>query len=118
VQNFDSLNGSPFTLKVDTGLGKQGKIQATGEVNLNPVSAKLKVNTQDIDLRVAQSYISPFIRLELRSGMLGSNLDVNLKSTEPLALQITAGRRSISCIPSTPSRPVTSSNGSAWCWKG
>src|SRR5450830_1505104 len=89
VQNFDSLNRSPFTLKVDTGLGKQGKIQATGEVNLNPVSAKLKVNTQDIDLRVAQSYISPFIRLELRSGMLGSNLDVNLKSTDPLALQIT-----------------------------
>ncbi|KRP44891.1 Uncharacterized protein involved in outer membrane biogenesis [Pseudomonas libanensis] len=89
VQNFDSLNQSPFTLKVDTGLGKQGKIQATGEVNLNPVSAKLKVNTQDIDLRVAQSYISPFIRLELRSGMLGSNLDVNLKSTEPLALQVT-----------------------------
>ncbi|MBJ2281550.1 DUF748 domain-containing protein [Pseudomonas sp. MF6767] len=89
VQNFDSLNQSPFALKVDTGLGKQGKIQATGEVNLNPVSAKLKVNTQDIDLRVAQAYISPFIRLELRSGMLGSNLDVNLKSTEPLALQVT-----------------------------
>ena len=89
VQNFDSLNQRPFTLKVDSGLGKQGKIQAAGEVNLNPVSARLKVNTQDIDLRVAQSYISPFIRLELRSGMLGSNLDVNLKSTEPLTLQVT-----------------------------
>ncbi|KAA8558383.1 hypothetical protein FX985_04736 [Pseudomonas extremaustralis] len=89
VQNFDSLNQSPFTLKIDSGLGKQGKIQATGEVNLNPVSAKLKVNTQDIDLRVAQSYISPFIRLELRSGMLGSDLDVNLKSTDPLKLQVT-----------------------------
>ncbi|MFC6335436.1 DUF748 domain-containing protein [Pseudomonas sp. CCM 7891] len=89
LQNFDSLNQSPFTLKLDTGLGKQGKIQAAGEVNLNPVSAKLKVDTKDIDLRVAQSYISPFIRLELRSGMLGSNLDVNLKSTEPLAFQVT-----------------------------
>ncbi|WP_122765310.1 DUF748 domain-containing protein [Pseudomonas viridiflava] len=89
VQNFDSLNQSPFNLKIDSGLGKQGKIQATGVVNLNPVSAKLKVTTKDIDLRVAQSYISPFIRLELRSGMLGSDLDVNLKSTEPLALQIT-----------------------------
>jgi uncharacterized protein involved in outer membrane biogenesis len=89
VQDFDSLNQRPFTLKVDSGLGKQGKIQAAGEVNLNPVSARLKVNTQDIDLRVAQSYISPFIRLELRSGMLGSNLDVNLKRTEPLTLQVT-----------------------------
>ncbi|SDV05284.1 DUF748 domain-containing protein [Pseudomonas mucidolens] len=89
VQNFDSLNQSPFTLKIDTGLGKQGKLQASGQVNLNPISAKLKVDTKDIDLRVAQAYISPFIRLELRSGMLGSNLDVNLKGTEPLALQIT-----------------------------
>lgn len=89
VQNFDSLNQSPFSLKVDTGLGKQGKLQATGAVSLNPVSAKLNVNTQDIDLRVAQPYISPFIRLELRSGMLGSNLDVDLKSTDPLKLQIT-----------------------------
>jgi hypothetical protein len=89
LQDFDSLNQSPFTLKLDTGVGKQGKLQATGQVNLNPVSAKLKVDTRDIDLRVAQSYISPFIRLELRSGMLGSNLDVNLKSTEPLAFQVT-----------------------------
>ncbi|WP_397449882.1 DUF748 domain-containing protein [Pseudomonas sp. NA-150] len=89
LQNFDSLNQSPFSLKLDTGLGKQGKITAAGDVNLSPVSAKLQVTTQDIDLRVAQSYITPFIRLELRSGMLGSDLAVNLKSTEPLALGIT-----------------------------
>ncbi|WP_085632269.1 MULTISPECIES: DUF748 domain-containing protein [unclassified Pseudomonas] len=89
LQNFDSLNGSPFNLKLDTGLGKQGKISADGVVNLAPVTAQLNVKTQDIDLRVAQSYITPFIRLELRSGMLGSDLKVNLKSTEPLALSVT-----------------------------
>lgn len=94
LQNFDSLNGSPFTLKLDTGVGKQGKITAEGEVNLAPVSARLNVQTKDIDLRVAQSYITPFIRLELRSGMLGSDLAVNLKSTEPLALSVT-GRAQI-----------------------
>jgi uncharacterized protein involved in outer membrane biogenesis len=89
LQNFDSLNGSPFNLKLDTGVGKQGKIMADGVVNLAPVSAKLKVQTKDIDLRVAQSYINPFIRLELRSGMLGSDLAVDLKSTEPLAFSVT-----------------------------
>jgi outer membrane protein OmpA-like peptidoglycan-associated protein len=89
LQKFDSLNGSPFVLKLDTGVGKQGKLTADGEVNLAPVSARLNVQTKDIDLRVAQSYISPFIRLELRSGMLGSDLAVNLKSTEPLALSVT-----------------------------
>ncbi|TWD43839.1 uncharacterized protein involved in outer membrane biogenesis [Pseudomonas sp. SJZ131] len=89
LQNFDSLNGSPFKLKLDTGVGKQGKITADGQVNLEPVSAKLNVQTKDIDLRVAQSYITPFIRLELRSGMLGSDLAVDLKSTEPLAFSVT-----------------------------
>ncbi|KPW37759.1 hypothetical protein ALP45_01349 [Pseudomonas coronafaciens pv. atropurpurea] len=89
IQNFDSLNKSPFTLKLDTGLGKQGTLSASGDVNLNPVSARLNVTTRDIDLRVAQAYISPFILLELRSGMLGSDLAVNLKSTEPLAFSVT-----------------------------
>lgn len=89
LQNFDSLNGSPFNLKLDTGVGKQGKLMADGVVNLAPVSAKLNVQTKDIDLRVAQSYINPFIRLELRSGMLGSDLAVDLKSTEPLAFSVT-----------------------------
>ncbi|EIK93976.1 hypothetical protein PMM47T1_23819 [Pseudomonas sp. M47T1] len=88
LQNFDSLNKSPFTLKLDTGLGKQGKVSASGEVNLAPVTANLKVQTQNIDLRVAQAYISPFIRLELRSGQLGSDLAVNLKNIDPLALSI------------------------------
>ncbi|KPW72814.1 Uncharacterized protein ALO76_05139, partial [Pseudomonas syringae pv. coriandricola] len=89
IQNFDSLNASPFTLKLDTRLGKQGTLTAAGDVNLNPVSARLNVTTRDIDLRVAQAYISPFILLELRSGMLASDLAVNLKSTEPLAFSVT-----------------------------
>ncbi|UNB64256.1 DUF748 domain-containing protein [Pseudomonas syringae group genomosp. 7] len=89
IQNFDSLNKAPFTLKLDTGLGKQGNLAAAGNVNLNPVSAQLNVTSRDIDLRIAQAYISPFIRLELRSGMLGSDLAVNLKSTEPLAFSVT-----------------------------
>jgi len=88
LQNFDSLNQSPFTLKLDTGVGKQGKVQAAGQVNLAPVTAKLDVSTRDIDLRVAQAYISPFIRLELRSGMLSSDLKVDLKSIEPLAFSV------------------------------
>lgn len=89
MTDFDSLNKSPFHLRLDTGLGKQGKLTAEGAVNLAPVRAKLNVTTRDIDLRVAQSYVTPFIRLEVRSGMLNTDLAVDLKSTEPLALGIT-----------------------------
>ena len=93
LKNFDSLGDKPFDLRLDTGLGKQGKLQASGDVQLSPTSAHLKVTTEDIDLRLAQAYLSPFIRLELRSGMLGSDLDVQLKSTEPLALSVTGNAR-------------------------
>lgn len=89
MQGYDSLNKSPFTLKLDTAVGKQGKLQASGQVNLAPVTAKLDVSTRDIDLRIAQAYISPFIQLELRSGMLASELKVDLQNTAPLAFTVT-----------------------------
>lgn len=88
LQNLDSGLTSPLPLKLKTGLGPRGQIEASGQVIPNPVSAKLKVSTRDIDLRVAQAYIDPFIRLELRSGLLASDLDVDLKGTEPLAFSV------------------------------
>ncbi|OLU29855.1 DUF748 domain-containing protein [Pseudomonas sp. PA27(2017)] len=88
MQNFDSLGTSPFTLKLDTGVGKQGKLQAEGQVQPSPTTASLKVATRNIDMRTAQAYISPFVHLELRSGLLSSDLDVALTGTEPLALRV------------------------------
>ncbi|SIS06238.1 protein of unknown function [Aquipseudomonas alcaligenes] len=88
LKDFDSLGTSPFGLKLDTGVNKNGQIQVAGQVQISPTWAKLQVTTRDIDLRLAQAYISPFVRLELRSGMLGSDLAVDLKSVEPLAFSI------------------------------
>ncbi|MDM8351199.1 DUF748 domain-containing protein [Pseudomonas sp. sp1636] len=88
LQNFDSLGTSPFTLKLNTGLGKQGQLQAEGQAQLNPATASLKVVTRAIDLRVAQAYLSPFVRIELRSGQLDSDLDLALSGTEPLAFSV------------------------------
>ncbi|AMA44666.1 DUF748 domain-containing protein [Pseudomonas alabamensis] len=89
VKRFDSLNKTPFTLTLDTGVGKEGRLQATGQVNLAPVSAQLDVVTRDLDLRIAQAYITPHIRLELRSGRLDSDLKVDLERMEPLAFTVT-----------------------------
>ena len=88
IQNFDSLAQAPFNIKLESGLGKQGKISAAGPVQLSPPSAKLQVSTANIDLRLAQAYITPFIHLELRSGMLDSQLQVDLQNADPLQLQI------------------------------
>ena len=93
LQNFDSLNQSPFDLKLDTGVGKLGKLAINGQVNLNPLSAKLQASTQNLDLRLAQAYINPFIRLELRSGLLSSELAVDLQGTAPLAFNVSGDTR-------------------------
>ncbi|MDA7089241.1 DUF748 domain-containing protein [Pseudomonas sp. SA3-5] len=93
LQNFDSLGASPFTLKLDTGLGQQGRLQAEGQAQLNPTTASLKVVSRAVDLRVAQAYLSPFVRIELRSGLLDSDLDLALGGTEPLAFSVTGKAR-------------------------
>jgi uncharacterized protein involved in outer membrane biogenesis/outer membrane protein OmpA-like peptidoglycan-associated protein len=89
VGNYDSLETKPIPVELDSGFGRQGRLQAKGEVNLSPVSAHLTVTSRDIDLRIAQPYLTPLVRLELRSGMLDSDLAVDLSSTEPLAFSVT-----------------------------
>jgi outer membrane protein OmpA-like peptidoglycan-associated protein len=89
LNDFDSLGTTPFAIKLDTGVNKTGLIKTAGQVQLSPTTAKLQVATRDIDLRLAQTYLSPFVRLELRSGKLGSDLAVDLQSVEPLAFNIT-----------------------------
>ncbi|QLF94395.1 DUF748 domain-containing protein [Pseudomonas sp. ABC1] len=88
LQAFDSQGTSPFKLALDTGIGKQGKLKAKGQVQLQPMSGAFSVTSKDIDLRIAQAYLEPFIRLELRSGLLDSALDIDLQNIEPLAFKI------------------------------
>ncbi len=88
ISEFDSLGTSPFALELETGVGKQGAIQANGQLQMSPMSGKLAVTTQDIDLRIAQAYLSPLVHLEVRSGLLASELEVELRSTEPLAFSV------------------------------
>lgn len=88
ISDFDILATRPFSLKLDTGVGRQGALQAQGQLQLNPISGQLAVTTRDIDLRIAQAYLSPLVSLELRSGMLSSELQVDLQGTEPLAFSV------------------------------
>ena len=62
-------------------------------MQLSPTTASLKVASRDIDLRLAQAYLSPLVRIELRSGLLGSDLEVDLSGTEPLAFSVGGSAR-------------------------
>jgi uncharacterized protein involved in outer membrane biogenesis len=88
VRNFDSRGSSPVELKLKTEFGKQGSLLAEGQLTLTPMQGRFDVTLAGIDLRLAQPYLSPFVHLELRSGLLASQLAVELKGIEPLAFHI------------------------------
>ncbi|RRV14775.1 DUF748 domain-containing protein [Pseudomonas saudiphocaensis] len=89
VSDFDSRGTSPFGLKLDTGIGNRGSLQAQGQLQLTPLTGTLAIDSQDIDLRIAQAYLTPFVHLELRSGFLASQLKLELTEAEPLAFNLT-----------------------------
>lgn len=93
LSDFDSLSESPFNLVLDTGLGPQGQLKLQGQAGLNPISANLQTVLSDIDLRLSQSYIAPFINIDLRSGLLDSQLQIALNALEPLNLNVSGDAR-------------------------
>ncbi|WP_321350614.1 DUF748 domain-containing protein [Halopseudomonas oceani] len=89
LSDFDSSAAAPFKLSVETGVNGTGHISASGEVNLQPVTADFNISTRDISLQLTRAYIEPLVHIQLRSGLLDSNLKLQLRSTSPLDLGVT-----------------------------
>ncbi|CBL45512.1 Conserved hypothetical protein [gamma proteobacterium HdN1] len=88
VQSFDSTLKEAVTLDLAANIGDQGKLHLAGSVHLDPISAKLQLDTQHLDLSVLQPYLTPFVRIELRSGALETGLKAELASLEPLRFEV------------------------------
>ncbi|MFA5677391.1 MAG: DUF748 domain-containing protein [Pseudomonas sp.] len=88
VSAFDSQSESPFNIQLNTTLDQDSTLAVTGEVGINPINANLQVEMQRIDLSLAQAYLEPLVRLELKSGLLNSSLAVRLAQVQPLELAI------------------------------
>lgn len=95
VKGFDSSNKTPLSLSLDARIGAkgqsngtEGQLQAEGQLDLAKMSAQMQVTNKQLDLRLAQPYLQPFVRLELRSGLLDSQLQVDMASADPLTLKV------------------------------
>lgn len=88
IRQFDSTGASPFQLRLATGLGDEGTVQAEGDVTMQPLGGQLRVMLQTIDLTVAQAYLTPYVRLELLDGQLDSDLHMTFSLEEQLSLQV------------------------------
>lgn len=88
IANFDSQGTSPFSLELKSGIGDSGSIASQAELTLSPLQAKLVLQARDIDLRVAQAYLAPFVRIDLQSGKLSSDLALEMAQGDDLALNL------------------------------
>lgn len=88
VHDFDTTNSKPLRIAMKTGLGSEGQLSGEGEMKLSDLSGQMTLVAQNIDLRLAQAYLSPSLRMEVRSGLLDSQLQLQLASTDPLAFSV------------------------------
>ena len=88
LRDFDSSGQAPFQLSLDTGVNTTGQLQASGDVSLTPLSANLQVSSSDLNLQLVRAYVEPLVRIQLRSGLLGSQLQVQLRGVQPLDIGV------------------------------
>lgn len=86
IKDFDNLANAAFSVTLDTQVGAQGRLSSQAQVRLEPLSADMTLNSSDLDLRPAQAWISPYAHIELRSGLLSSALQLNIRQSDTLEL--------------------------------
>ncbi len=88
LKGFDTQGDKPFALDLKTTLGDRGRITVAGQLGLTPLQGQFDVGIDELNLRQAQPYLNPYVRLEIRSGQLASKLKVALAPGEPLGLKV------------------------------
>lgn len=88
MTGFDSGDNSAFDLQIDTRVAEEGRLSAQGQARLDPPSMEMQVSAENIDLELAQAYIDPLVRMEIREGTLDTTADVQIDSIEPFSLRV------------------------------
>lgn len=89
LNDFELSGSQPFTYEVASQINSYGKLSSQGKIQLQPLSVDAKVSTNNLDLSDAQAWLSPFVRVQLLSATLDSNLAIKLDNPEKLAVSVT-----------------------------
>ncbi len=79
----------PVTVSLDTRIIDSGSLSASGEVTPQPLSARLAVKLDGIELKAAQPYITQYTSMTLLAGRLSGDAKVRYGAGKP-TLQISS----------------------------
>ncbi|WP_150047443.1 MULTISPECIES: DUF748 domain-containing protein [Methylomonas] len=86
LQDYKNKDGLHLPLQFDTRFNHDGSIKLQGDLVLSPFSANWQVAIQNIKLKTFQSYIDPFIKLELVDGNFNTQGHLQMAAAEPLQI--------------------------------
>jgi uncharacterized protein involved in outer membrane biogenesis len=86
LEHINMPEGGKLPLAFSSKFNNNGSFQVDGEMSLLPFSAAWAVNVQDINLKIFQPYLDPFIKLELVDGDFSGKGNMQLAVAEPLEL--------------------------------
>ena len=70
LRQFDSQAKTPFKVDLDTGIGRQGNLQATGELQLAPLSGRLDEEAAQVPEVLDQNDANPLVAvIQAKSAM-------------------------------------------------
>jgi hypothetical protein len=85
-----SLNlAKPVTVSLDTRINDSGSLSASGDVTPQPLSARVAVKLDGIELKAAQPYITQYTSMTLLAGRLSGDAKVRYGASKP-TLQISS----------------------------
>lgn len=86
LSNFDSREKALTQLNASTHINEEGRLTVSGQINPHTLHSQLQLSAENLDLRPAQAWVTPFAQVELASGLLDAQFDAELKKLEPLHL--------------------------------
>jgi len=70
LSNYSNQSGAALPFELSAGVNKSGSIKLTGDTVIEPFSANINTNVDNIDLETFQPYFDRFVNLDIIDGML------------------------------------------------
>ena len=79
VNDFSSRKNATFGLDLSMAFGKNGRLSVAGPVTADPLSAKLALKLNKIDIRTLQGYFTDRVKIVVSSGVVtaAGNMSIN-----------------------------------------
>ncbi|AEG01035.1 DUF748 domain-containing protein [Methylomonas methanica] len=86
LKDYRNQDGIGLPVQFSSRFNKSGSLKFDGNMVLAPFTANLRVDLHDINLKTFQTYINPFLKLELVDGDFDTQGQLKLAAAEQLQL--------------------------------